>query len=256
MVYHSSGDIRLKTISFPFDDGTNPTYYIPVSSDDLLNESAVTGETVSDALEYLENAMQDLVYEAVKIDTLTVTPANAEMGSTVTSVAVAYALNKIPATLTLDGDSISPVETGTVNLSGLSLTANKTYTMVATDNGSPSHSPATATKSVTLSFLNSVYYGAAVDPGTVDSAFLIGLSNAVLTNTRARTITVNAGVNQYIWYAVPTRLGSCTFKVSGFEGGFQRVSTFSHTNASGYIENYYVYKSDNANLGSTTVTVS
>ena len=53
MVYHSAGDLRLRTLSFPFDNGTNPTYYIPVSTDDLLNESTGTGLTLTDVLNYI-----------------------------------------------------------------------------------------------------------------------------------------------------------------------------------------------------------
>ena len=53
MVYHAIGDTRLKTISFPFDDGTNPTYYVPVTTDDLLNESDGTGLTLTDVLNYI-----------------------------------------------------------------------------------------------------------------------------------------------------------------------------------------------------------
>ena len=56
------------------------------------------------------------------------------------------------------------------------------------------------------------------------------------------------------FYAVPTRYGDVSFNVGGFDGGYSKVATIEFTNASGYKENYDIYKSDNANLGNTTVT--
>ena len=37
------------------------------------------------------------------------------------------------------------------------------------------------------------------------------------------------------------------------DGGFSKVATIEFTNASGYKENYDIYKSDNENLGTQTV---
>ena len=37
---------------------------------------------------------------------------------------------------------------------------------------------------------------------------------------------------------------------------FQKVATIEFTNASGYKENYDIYKSDNANLGNTTILLN
>jgi hypothetical protein len=54
---------------------------------------------------------------------------------------------------------------------------------------------------------------------------------------------------------VPSRFGTCAFTVGGFTGGFQMIATIAFTNASGYTENYDIYRSDYAKLGNTTVTV-
>ena len=61
--------------------------------------------------------------------------------------------------------------------------------------------------------------------------------------------------DRYIYYAIPHRLGTPVFFVGGFEGGFALEKTFDYQNPSGYTESYDVYKSTNAGLGSTTVTV-
>ena len=57
-------------------------------------------------------------------------------------------------------------------------------------------------------------------------------------------------------YALPTRLGTVTFTVGGFTGGFEAPETLSITNVNGYAENYYVYRSTNKNLGTVSVVVA
>ena len=212
-------------------------------------------ERVADMRQELDDLESDFYYKAVSITSFTSSVTQAEIGSTVNAVTLTYAINKTPSTLKLDGNAMTPAQSGSIALTGQGLTANKTWTLTATDEGSASSDPATSTKTASLTFLNRCCYGAAAS-GTVNSAFVNALDNKVLTNTKARTITVNAGSGEYIWYAVPTRFGACTFQVGGFDGGFEPAQTVSVTNASGYTENYYVYRSTNASLGSTTVVIS
>ena len=110
------------------------------------------------------------------------------------------------------------------------------------------------TKSISFKFLNGIYWGvSSVKP--YDSNFINSLSKE-LSSSKNKTFTVNCGEGQFIFYCVPTRFGSCSFKVGGFEGGFNKVDTIEFTNASGFIESYDIYKSTNSNLGNTTVVVS
>jgi hypothetical protein len=46
-----------------------------------------------------------------------------------------------------------------------------------------------------------------------------------------------------------------TGKIGGFDTDFSKVSTVSHTNASGYTTNYNIYKSSNHSLGSITMVI-
>jgi hypothetical protein len=50
-------------------------------------------------------------------------------------------------------------------------------------------------------------------------------------------------------------MGACSFKVGGFDGGFDLVATLAYTNEYGHIEQYYIYRSANAGLGETSVEV-
>ena len=113
-----------------------------------------------------------------------------------------------------------------------------------------------ATKNATLTFTNKVKYGVAAIPGTINDTFLNGLATKTLSTGKIRNFSVNAGSGEYIWYALPSSYGACTFTVGGFSGGFTLASTFNHTNESGATVEYRVYRSDNANLGNQTVTVS
>ena len=205
--------------------------------------------TVKDALDTLISQMADVQYEAIAITSFTNNVGTVEMGSTVNTVVLNWATNKTPAALTLDGAAVdAALKTKTIENAGI--TANKTYTLKATDDRD-----ATAQKTTAINFLNGVYWGVAADAESFDSAFILGLTKG-LQGSKAKTFTVNAGAGQHIYYAIPTRYGTPAFKVGGFDGGFAKAGTIQFANASGYTESYDVWKSDNAGLGNTTVVVA
>lgn len=107
----------------------------------------------------------------------------------------------------------------------------------------------------TICFYNGIYWGAATTPGEINSAFLLTLSHR-LQPALSLNFTCNTGVDEYIWYAAPSSYGTPLFNVGGFDGGFSKITTFNFTNSSGYSDNYDVWRSDNANLGSTVVKVT
>lgn len=208
------------------------------------------GETnVEDALDTLKSQMADVLYEAIQITSFTNNVGTVEMGSTVSTVVLNWATNKTPEELTLDGEGIDKT-LRTKTIENANIKSNKTYTLKATD-----EREATATKTTAINFLNGVYWGVAEDKADFDSAFILGLTKG-LQGSKAKTFTVNAGATQHIYYAIPSRYGTPSFKVGGFEGGFAKVDTIEFTNASGYAENYDIYKSDNPGLGNTTVVAA
>ena len=198
----------------------------------------------------LQEQVADLMYKPVDITAFSNNASTVEMGRVINEVTLEWAINKVPVALTLDGAEIEPVAAGSLDLVDLGLTGKKTWALLATDERN-----ATDSKTTSVTFVNAAYYGAAAAPAAIDSAFILGLTKK-LTDTRKRTITVDAGDGQHIWYAVPVRLGTCTFKVGGFEGGFDLAATLEFTNAHGYTEPYYIYRSGQTGLGSTTVEVS
>lgn len=205
--------------------------------------------STNDFTDAYKQMIDDLAYEPMTISSFTNNVNTVEMGSTVADVTLSWALNKEPKSQTLDGATLDKA-LRTKALTGQSITANKTWTLGATDERDK-----TVTKTTGVTFLNGVYWGVAADAQTFDSAFILKLSKG-LQGSKAKTFTVTAGAGQHIYYALPARYGTPGFNVGGFDGGFGKAATIDFTNASGYKESYDIYKSDNAGLGGTTVKVS
>lgn len=210
----------------------------------------LNGYEIVDA--YAREAIANLSYVPIAINSFTNNVKSAEIGSTVDSVTLSWTLNKEADSVLLDGESQPTGTSGSKSLTGLDLTYDKhvSWTLRVTDKAL-----AVAEKTTTVSFLNGVYYGASAIPATLDSAFVLGLTKT-LRSSKLTSINVTADEGEYIYYCVPTRFGTCSFTVGGFTGGFALLDTISFTNASGYTEDYYVYRSDNAGLGATTVTIA
>ncbi len=210
---------------------------------------AADAEAVGKRLISVETRVSDLLFLPIQITNFTNTVEVAEMGAAVSSVTLNWETNKPPTMLTLDGTAMNAELIGKA-FTGLNITSNKTWTLVATDEkGSDS-------QSTSVTFLNGIYWGAAAQPSVPDSAFVLGLANKKLTPGKVPLITVDAGSGQHIWYCLPARMGTCAFRVGGFEGGFELAGTIDLTNAFGYTEAYRIYRSAQTNLGNTTAEVN
>lgn len=127
----------------------------------------------------------------------------------------------------------------------------KAFTLNAT-NGSTS-----PTSTLTYTFVNRRFWGVSTVASGYVEADVEGLASNELSNARAKSsFNVTSTTGEYTIYAYPSRLGTATFTINGFGGGFISPETVSVTNASGYTENYYVYRSLLSNLGTIAVVVS
>ena len=223
--------------------------YHNLAKEHFVAKEAGKGLSKNDFTDEYKKMIDDLAYVPIAINTFTNNINTVEMGSTVTEVVLNWTYNKTPKVASLDAEQID-VNLKTKTLTGQSIKTNKTFTLSATDERDK-----TVKKTTAISFLNGVYWGVGVAAPTLNSAFILSLTKG-LQGSRAKTFTVNAGVGQHIYYAIPTRYGAAAFNVGGFDGGFTKAGTIEFTNGSGYKENYDIYKSDNANLGNTTVKVS
>ena len=189
------------------------------------------------------------LYQAMAVNSLSVTPSQAERGSTVADVTLKWGLSKVPTSLTLNDETVTATDTQKV-IEGANLTKDTTYTIKATDARG-----ASAQRNATVYFRDKRHWFT----GDYDAdALTDGVLNAAtgeLATSRSKTFSVNAAEGQHIFYAFPHSWGTPAFFVGGFEGGFSLLKTFDHVNASGATVSYDVYKSTNAGLGQTTVEV-
>ena len=193
----------------------------------------------------LEKQVGDILYEEISITSFTHNIGTKERDETVTEVKLSWALNKDPKALKLDGETLTAAKTGSKTFSGLSITAANAGSVKWTLSATDERDKVVTKQSPGFTFLNCVYYGAAAQPDAISDAFIKALgAKTSPTNTRARSITVDGGGN-YIWYCLPVNLGTCSFKSSGFEFDMRAPERHSFTNALGYKEDYYVYRSTN-----------
>lgn len=197
----------------------------------------------------LQDVIKDLQYAKIEITSFESDKKVVELGSTVTDITFSWKINKTPSTLKLNSEVID-VNLRSCKKTGMKYTSQQSFTLEAIDERN-----ASVAKTIYMYFYNGVYYGTAKMPGTVDATFIKSLHKN-LQNSKNKTFNVSCGENVFIWYALPTRYGTPSFNVGGFDGGFQKVADIEFKNSSGYSEPYIVYKSDNSNLGTKTVTVS
>ena len=196
------------------------------------------------------------LYKPMSINSFSHNAGTLELGASLSSITFRWNLNKAPNKLTLTAgkqtNTLSNTQTGDSLISFDSpLKVTTSFTLTAQDSKNK-----IATKTASVQFLNGKYYGVSTvnTDGEINDAFIKGLTKQ-LTTGRTGSFTVNATAGQYIYFAIPSSFGVPVFNVGGFDGGFNKIKTFNFTNASGHAENYDVYKSTNAGLGSTTVVV-
>lgn len=196
----------------------------------------------------IEQDIADLKYKPIEITAFAHDLPVQELGAVVSTVTLAWALSRAPESLKLDGATVDTTLTEKT-LTGQAIKGNKTFTLVATD-----EREAAASKTTSLSFYNGIYYGAAAAPATIDSAFVLGLGNKVLTGTKNRTVKITGGDGLYAWCAYPKRMGKSLVNIGGFDYEWE-LETISFTNSLGYTEDYYVYRSGQYAPASLSVTV-
>ena len=205
----------------------------------------------------LKSAVDDLLYVPIQVTSFASSPSTVEKGVEVTEATLSWELNKDPKTLTIGETELPLQKKGSQKFDGLEITANHKFTISATDERNK-----TVTKDAAISFYNGVYYGVSAIPEAYNSEFIIALGNSgkkTLRSSKLTSFSVTAGDGQYIFYCLPVSMGTCSFKVGGFDGGFDLVATLDgdnkYENEHGHLEAYRIYRSTNAGLGATTVEV-
>ena len=217
---------------------------VELSAENVKYES---GEDITN----VKQALDQLLYVAPNVNTLTSSVASTvEIGSSFSDIVFNWTYNKEITSQKFNGVTLEPA-VRTYTYAG-PLTASKTFSLEGNDGTNA------ATKSVSINFQNYIHYGVSAETNVLNSEFVLGLSGKKFGTAKSSigTITVNAAAGQYIYVAFPASFASSlTFKIGGFDTVFDSVGTFDHTNASGYTSSYRVFRSGQAGLGSTTMTV-
>lgn len=200
--------------------------------------------------EALDDLIYTVYYVAPSIKSFTTVPSilDWEIGSTIPKIDFAWSLNKKVLRQTL---TEIPLTEGDRSASyDKPISANKTFTLTVADEQK------SASASKTFRFMPKVYCGVAEDNGVYDSDFILGLGGSLKTS-KVGTYSLNIGNNQFGWISVPKSYGAIKkVNIGGFDTELVDCGIVSLTNASGYTQDYYLYKTPNSNLGSISMVVS
>jgi len=196
----------------------------------------------------------DSLYSVIKLESVSVSPAYAELGSSKT-VNVSWAASRKPYNVTVNGTDMTSQVTGeTGSFSFSNVNSDTTYTVAIKDHKNNGQS-----KNGSIKFVNRVYWGASSSASLNSSDAIKGLSKKSADNdsgAKSRNVGSLSFNNQYFYYCYPSRLGAITATAGGLAFALNAPVTVSFTNDSGYTENYYVYRSSNVLSGSLSIVVS
>lgn len=113
----------------------------------------------------------------------------------------------------------------------------------------------TVTKTVTILFQNKIYWGSSAAVDNYNSSFILALANKKFATSKAGNLSFNVADDEYGFLAMPSSFGSPTCVINNFETELEDLGTVSFTNASGYTENYKLYKTTQDSLGAFTATI-
>lgn len=206
-------------------------------------------ESIVQDLDAVKEELEGMTYVPLSISNFYHTYGLAEKGSTVDSITFEWKLNGNAVELILDDDELDVTQTS-ITLENLKLKEDKEFILVAKDRKGTEVSAI-----ADLLFAYKVFKGTSSEPIEYNSDFLNSLSGE-LQLTRENNFNVNAGIGEYIYYAVPSSYGDCIFTSGGFVGGFTKAATLSHINDYGSVTAYDIWKSVESSLGDTNIIVS
>ena len=214
------------------------------------NSKMATVDNVKSALDEIINRLNHVELEI----TLSTTPSELtnEIGSTVNSVVFNWSYNKDVVLQTLTDCTLADETVRTATYT-TPFDTEKTFVLDATDDEG-----ATGSKEVKFTFLPNVYYGGAVIPTDYDDNFILGLGNKELKKDIVGTYKLTTGTDEYVYIAVPSSYCNETTliaNIGGFNTSLDLMSVINHTNASGYAQEYSIYRSGQKGLGKLTIII-
>lgn len=179
----------------------------------------------------IKEALDYLLYDPLKI-TFQVSPTLVELNNS-TTVYINWGYNKSIISQELNGVDL-PLNSRSQVFNNVNTTT--TFTLKASDDNK---SYQTSSK---VEFVPAIYYGNSTEIPSFSSCFKI--------LSKSRKCDISGTFTKYIYILMPTTYGEPRFFVGGFEGGFQKLNQVQYNNIS-----YTIYRSDNSNLGQTTINI-
>lgn len=151
---------------------------------------------------------------------------------------------------------LSPPFTSQATVDATAYPASKDTTVVFTLNVTAGTDNDTDTETVT--FNNQIRWGKSANASGWLSAEIVAFTGAALSNdhTRSGMVVTGVGAGDYVMFAAPanySNLTSINFTYGGLVIAMEALAVISVTNASGFTENYDVYRSTLQNLGDQTL---
>jgi hypothetical protein len=239
-----------------FSDRTNAVFAFEEPSVAATARTNLGATTIGNAVFTATNATaarQALGLQSYSL-TLTNSVNDVEIGSTVSNVTIGWTIAPTDATYavrTLVGASQTNSITNnssTLARTGLALTSNTTWTLTVGDGLGVTNAATTS-----VNFLNYMIWGRSANTTLSNSNIQTlhtngGGSSRAFATSRSRSFTMDGG-GQFIFIAYPAGFGSASFTVGGLPNTAFTLTTNSYTNASGYVTNYLLYRTDTIQNG-------
>lgn len=206
---------------------------------------------VEKSIDQLQADVASLQYDVIgpiDVTGISATPSVAELGSTVDSVTVTWAVNREPVSQTVAREAVDAGARSAV-VPG-PFTGTTSFEVVATDERG-----ATDTATTRINFYNGIYYGPLASGVVPDSAAILGLTRK-LQSGKGATISYTPTDGKRPSYACPTSYGTPKFVIGGFEYAWTKLGTIQFENASGHKETYGVWQHPQDVTAAMTITVS
>lgn len=189
-------------------------------------------------------ALDKLLHTPTTVSFTYSAPAVQQKGVVLKSWQFRWEFSKEVKSISINGTNLAPTTRAYTESADIS--ANKNYTFVYSDGVD------TYTKTVSVKFLNGIYYGTSAS--TDYNTDLINSLTKKLQENNKIDFSVNAGDGQYIYYACPVSYGQPVFIINGLEVVYNKMIDFDFINSNGYSERYAIYRSTYPGLGLTKIT--
>lgn len=195
----------------------------------------------------VQEALDALLYVPVDVTAFSNNIGTVEIGSTVQSLTLNWAVNKAVTSLSISNGVGTVLGTSFKNLTG-PWTADTSWTISASD-GKSNDSATT-----TLAFRNRRYWGVS-SKTTLSDADILALTGEFSTS-RGKTVSYNATGGNYPYYCYPASFGApANVTVGGLAFSAYTVTTRDFVNASGLAVSYNIIRFNGIQTGANISVV-